>query len=267
MLSILIAVIVGALAGTLIGMDLDSVGWGITCGVVGFMLTQLVIGLILRKKIGAIQAQMQQQMMEAQSKMSRQVNLFQQRQPGNLAGARQLAERLQNELARKTLEETARFEPYYKWSPMLVKQINAMKMQLYFQLRDFSEVDRLMAKAMLLDPFSMAIKLVRLYKNNSAELDTFYNKKCAKTKGDALAFLASVYAWMKLRSEEKDKALRALTAAQALSDNAALIENIDRLKNGKEKNFSNAGFGDQWFALGLEEFKPKMLRRKNGGMY
>ena len=59
MLSILIAVIIGIAVGFAIGSDLQSLPWGIVCGIGGYMLTQIVISLILRKKINAVQAEIQ----------------------------------------------------------------------------------------------------------------------------------------------------------------------------------------------------------------
>ena len=57
------------------------------------------------------------------------------------------------------------------------------------------------------------------------------------------------------------KAVAALVAAKKLSDNATLVENCDRLVNGKLKHFSNAGFGDAWYSLYLEEPKIKPQRQ------
>ena len=75
------------------------------------------------------------------------------------------------------------------------------------------------------------------------------------------ALVASTYAWIKLRQEQPDKAVAALVAAKKLSDNATLIENCDRLVNGKTKHFSNAGLGDAWYSLYLEEPKIKPQRQ------
>ena len=59
--------------------------------------------------------------------------------------------------------------------------------------------------------------------------------------------------------------MAALRSARKLSDHPVLIDNLDKLVNDRKKDFSNAGFGDQWYALGLEEFKPKAVRRRNNG--
>ncbi len=265
MLSILIALLISCGIGIVIGHDLQSPGWGITCGIAAYVITQIIISLILRKKINAIQAGIQNEMNADRERINRQLTTFQQRQPGNMNGLKQLADRLQSEVSRKLLAATDRFKVFYPWSPMLYKQINAMKVQLYFQVKDYEEVDRLLPKSMLLDPLSLSIKLVRMFKNEDGELDKFYNKKCSKFKGEQGAFIACVYAWIKLKQQNTQAAVAALRSARKLSDHPVLVENLDKLLNDRKKDFSNAGFGEQWYALGLEEFKPKAVRRRNNG--
>ena len=115
MLSIIIAVAIGIGIGCALGIDLQSTGWGITCGVAGYVATQIVISLILRKKVNAVQAGIQNEMNMDRERINRQLTTFQQRQPGNMTGLKQLADRLQNEVSRKLLEATERFQIYYPW--------------------------------------------------------------------------------------------------------------------------------------------------------
>ena len=123
------------------------------------------------------------------------------------------------------------------------------------------QTDELLKHCFLMDPRSLAIKLVRLYKTEDPGLDKFYQKRCRRLKGEDGALVASTYAWIKLRQEQPEKAVAALVAAKKLSDNATLVENCDRLVNGKLKHFSNAGFGDAWYSLYLEEPKIKPQRQ------
>ena len=102
MLSIL-ALIIGAGVGSAVGIDLQSTPWGITCGIAGYVVTQIIISLILRKKINALQAALQEQMNADRERINRQLNTFQQRQPGNVNGLKQLADRLQAEVSRKNV--------------------------------------------------------------------------------------------------------------------------------------------------------------------
>ncbi len=260
MLSIILSILAGIIIGMITSRDLGT-GWGIVCMVGTFLIVQFLIGLVIRRKVNAIQQSLQTIMQEAQAKINRQMQLYQQRPPGSLRAAQQTLEKLQNDAIRKTLQETERFNPWYKWNPMLKRQINTMKMQLYFQLKEFSKTDELLKHCFLMDPRSLAIKLVRLYKTEDPGLDKFYQKRCRRLKGEDGALVTSTYAWIKLRQEQPDKAVAALVAAKKLSDNATLVENCDRLVNGKLKHFSNAGFGDAWYSLYLEEPKIKPQRQ------
>ena len=66
------------------------------------------------------------------------------------------------------------------------------------------------------------------------------------------------------RDKAEQAARAALTAAKNKSDHPVLLENHEKLVNGKAKQFSNAGFGDMWYALFLEEPKMKPQRQRQG---
>ena len=109
--------------------------------------------------------------------------------------------------------------------------------------------------------------MVRLYRNEDDRFDKFSRGKIRSAKGVAAAFLASVYAWIKLKQGDEKAALAALVEAKKESDHPALIDNYTKLANGKAKQFSNSGFGDMWYALYLEEPKVKPQRQRQGWMY
>ena len=123
----IISLVVGAAVGLLTSRDL-GVGWGIVCGVAIFMISQLVIMLILRKKLNRIQLGMQQTMQAAQARIARQVQNFQQRPVGSPKMMQQKLESMQNDALHEALRMTTAFDPFYRWNWMLAKQINTMKM-------------------------------------------------------------------------------------------------------------------------------------------
>lgn len=237
--------------------------WGVICGFIAMMITQLIVGLILRGKIMAGQQRIQEIMQQAQAKIERQMNLYQIRPPASMNSARQQLEKLQSTAAREALAETEQFKRFYRWNFMLERQINAMKVQLLYQLKEYKNVDQLLPKAMLRDPQSMAIALVRSYRNgDEAGLDKFFRRRCRSVKGESGAFLASIYGWIKIKQGQGAGVLAVLLHANKSSDHPVLVENIDKLRNGKEKQYSLSGFGDMWYALALEEPKVKAQRRR-----
>lgn len=260
MLGFIIVFLVGIVSGYFSAQAWGT-GWGITCGIAAFLLAYMILSLILRKFVMDRQIAIQNIMQDAQNKVNRQLEMFNRRPPSSVNAARQILEKIQFDGIRKALAETENFKKFYIWNIMLSRQINTMKVQLYYQLREYSKVDELLPKAILFDPQSLAIKLARMYKNNDPKLDKFYKFKCSRLKGENGAFIASVYAWIKIRQEDQEKALDALRAASKTSDNMVLRENIDRLANGKVKHYSNSGFGDTWYMLALEEPKVKNQRQ------
>ena len=235
--------------------------WSIVYTVILFLIVQLLVGLVIRSLMKRKQNDIQAVMTAAQEKINRQVMLFQRRPPSSMREAQEQLAKMQNDAVRKVLTILDECKTLTYWNWMLARQLNTMRVQLYFQLKDFKKVDALLPKSLVIDQQTMAIKLVRLYRNGDPSLDRFYEKKCAKTKSDALAFLASVYAWIKLKENDTVKATQALVAARKKTDNAVLLENCDRLVNGKFRQFSNAQFGDMWYALMLEEPKVKVQRQ------
>ncbi|MBQ6352253.1 MAG: hypothetical protein IJJ28_03175 [Lentisphaeria bacterium] len=265
MLTLLIALAAGGVCGYFAAAEWGWL-WGAICGVFGFFAAQLTAGLLLRGAVKRRQERIQTIMQTAQQKINKQINLFQIRPPSGMRAAQQMLEKLQNDAARQALEATESFRPLYLWNVMLKRQISAMRGQLHYQLKEFKKASECMDKAMILDPQSIAIRMALFYRDGDtgAALDKFYAAKIRRAKGDDAAFVASVYAWIKLKQGDEAAALAALTAAKKNSDHPVLLENHSKLVNGKAKQYSLAGFGDLWYALYLEEPKVKPQRQRQG---
>lgn len=264
MLTLLIALLVGCGLGFWAHSESWGWGWIAVCGIGGFFAAQLTVGLLLRGAVKRRQDRIQKILQDAQLKINKQINLFQIRPPSGMRAAQQTLEKLQNDAARAALDATADFRPLYKWNFMLKRQIAAMQGQLCFQLKEFKKADEYLEHAILADPQSIAVRMARFYRTEDPRLDKFYHAKTRRAKGESGAFLASVYAWIKLKQGDEKAALAALIAAKKDSDHPVLLENYTRLANGKAKQYSNSGFGDMWYALYLEEPKIKPQRQRQG---
>ena len=173
MLGLIILLVIGSVSGYF-STKAWGTGWGITCAIAAFLLAYLILSLILRSLVMRRQMVIQNIMQDAQNKVNRQLEMFNRRPPSSVNAARQMLEKIQFDAIRKALAELEGFKKFYIWSVMLVRQINTMKIQLHYQLREYSKVDELLPKALLFDPQSLAIKLARMYKNNDPKLDKFY---------------------------------------------------------------------------------------------
>ena len=81
-----------------------------------------------------------------------------------------------------------------------------------------------------------------------------------KTKGDRGAARL-----LDLKQNRIDEAHTVSTQAKEDTENDVLIKNWEHLANGRVKHFSNAGLGDEWYALGLEDPKVTVKRQRVGG--
>lgn len=269
----MLTLIIGAIAGLIVTVVVaipQSIdwgwGWGALAGVLTVIVVQLLISLLIRRKVMQINNKMQEVMMEVRRKVELKQQQFMRRPVGSPKMMMQVLEKEQNEGILKAIEATVMFEPLYKWNFILKRQTNTMKMALYYQLKDFEKVDELMPKALLLDSQSQAMKMARMYRLKDPKLDKYFQKKCARAKGDNAALLYSTYAWMLIKQDRADEALKLLIAAKKRTGSEVIAANWEHLVNGRVKQFSNAALGEQWYALALEEIKqPKpQVQRQRG---
>ncbi len=259
MLSMIIALALGIAVGVAAFSTWNMI-WGILCGIAVIVAVQFGIGWLLRRKVGAVQQKMQLLLSESQAKLSRKIQLMQQRPGTNVKAAQQMLEKEQAQAVRDAMALTVLFKPYYWWSPMLRRQVNTMNMVFHYQLKEFEAVDALLPKCLFYDPQSIAMKMARMYKKEDPKLEKFFKSKTRRLKGNDCALVYATYAWIKVKQDKVDDAIACLIEAKKKSTHPAVVENWERLVNGKVKNFSNAALGDNWYALYLEEPKVRPQR-------
>ncbi|MEI8246125.1 MAG: hypothetical protein WCI51_09865 [Lentisphaerota bacterium] len=262
----MLTVIISAIIGLIIGWASYhewSMGWAIANGFVMAVVTQLLVGLFIRKKVTKINEKIQNVMVEAQNKINRMAQGFQRRPLGSIKEMQKMLEKEQNESVRKALEVSTEMNKFYKWNFLLERQINTMRMLLHFQLRELEEVDKLMSKCLMMDPRAVAIKIIRMYKKGNENFHKVFAKKTKRLKNDDAALLYGLYSWILIKEGQTDKALNALIEAKKKTSHETIIQNWEHLANGRVKQFSNAGLGDMWYSLYLEDakIKPQKMRR------
>ena len=65
-----------------------------------------------------------------------------------------------------------------------------------------------------------------------------------------------------MQRKDIDGAFKALNRALEKSDNETLKSNREHLANNRVAHFTNAGLGEQWYALLLEEPKIRPQRQR-----
>ncbi|MBU8902777.1 MAG: DUF3021 domain-containing protein [Victivallales bacterium] len=259
MLTLIISIMFGLIAGWASSLEYDMT-WTIIIAASVFAVFWIGIGLFIRRQINKVNATIQDQMGEAQKRINRKLQMFQNKPGANVKSVQKTLEKDQNEAIAAALKTTHQIDRYFKWNFLLKKQISTMRMMFYYQMKNFKKVDELLPGCMFLDPRATAFKIARMYKRKNGDIDSFFAKKCRRLKGENAALLYGLYSWILVKNDEADKALKLLTAARKKINHPTIVENREKLANGKIKQFSNSGLGELWYSLYLEE--PKVKQKK-----
>ena len=262
MYALIIALLAGTAAGGISRVSGLSVAWSVFIGLAAFLAVTAVISQIIRIKVKKLNDGLQQIMEETRHKIMMMQNQFMRRPLGSQKVMLQALEKEQNAGIRRAIGACDAFIPYYRWSFLLDRQMNTMKMAFYYQLKEFDQVDKLMPKCLFIDPQSVCLKMARMYMKNEDGIDKLFKKKCRSLKEPACIRPYSLYAWILVKQERYEDALKLLVECKKKTDNETIVRNWEMLANNKYKSFSNSGLGEMWYAMGLEEMKmPKQQQR------
>lgn len=256
-----------ALAVSLKATHTSSIGWAIALGLLLFLALNTAVGLMLKNRIKALMDRVQGVLQAGQRQVQEKTNSWRFRPPGSPKQAQIEIQKMQHALIERALDESGAFEPYFNWVPLLRRQVATMRMQLHYQDRNWAEVDRLMPKCLFLEPLTMSMRLARMYTNGGRddkareEMEKFFAKCAKRLRYGQGAILYGTYAWTKVQGGDLDGAVATLNAATKKMENETIKCNLELLLNGKPKHFNLSGFGDEWYALALEEPRIKMQRQ------
>lgn len=270
MLTIVLNVVLGALVGTGLGMSgTASPGWSVFWGIAVAIVGQVAAGLMLRKKMQAVMNDVQGILKNGQNRMQQKINRWQQKPVGSMKQAQDELMKDQRAMTQEALACVEQLTPYYKWIPMLNRQVDTMRLQFAWQLKELKRVDELMPRAVLMDPLMVAMKLARMYQleQPTAEIEKIFTKSKKRFRYNQSALIYATYAWILVQRKDIDGAFKVMVEANEKNEHEVLKRNRDALANNKVAHFSNAGFGDMWYALFLEEPKVRQQRMQQGGRF
>lgn len=273
MLSLLISALVAtALAGALIASQI-STGTTVFFSIAGFAGTFFLVGFLVRKKMSKAQGELQESMQAAQGRMKRKVQQFQNKPGGNVKQIQRLLEMDQKVMFKEGLELTKRLEPFRKWSLLTGRQIATMRLQFHYQLKEFDQVDEILATCgflrgpMMMDPMAVGMRMARCYKNDDlAGAKKVFKRRIMWFRGERGTLLYGLMSWIYVKVGEPAEARRVLLKAKEATGDDTFIRNWEHLSNDRVKSFSNAGLGDEWYSLYLENPPaPKQQRMRGNG--
>ena len=273
MFAVLVSGLISAAAVAACIVSNAGLGETIAAGVAGFLIPSFLTGHIVRKKVTKVQEALQEKLMNGRKQMDRKIQLFQSRPGGNIKQIQRQLESDQKALITEALAFTGRFEPFQKWNLFMGRQIATMRLQFFYQLKNFEEADKLLASGglftgpMMIEPMSVAMKMARQYKNGDlAGAEKTFKRHVKWFRGDRGTLLYGLMSWIFMAEGESEKARQLLGKAKKITGNETLARNWEMLSNCKEKQFSNSGLGEEWYGLYLESPPlPKQQRIRGDG--
>ncbi len=268
MFSLLIAVVVSAIVVTALKVAQIQQGTTVFFGIVGFIAAYYLVGFLVRKQITKVQKELEGIMKAGQQRISRKIQQAQTKPGVNVKLLQRQLENDQMAVVKDALKFTERLEPFRKWNLLMGRQIATMRMQFLYQLKEFEQVDELLASQglfkgpMMMEPMAVAMKMARQYKNGDiAGAEKTFKKKIKWFRQDRGTLLYALMSWILVKEDKLEEARQLLKKGKEASNNETLTFNWERLSNDKPKSFSNAGLGEEWYGLYLEKPpQPKQQR-------
>jgi len=243
--------------------------WSASGATVGFVLPVVLLNLWLKKQLEKVFLGVQNLLQGTQDTLRRKVNLMQNQFAGSPKALQKLVEQHQEGSIREAIKLLENARPLYKWNLLAERQTNTLRAQLHYQLGEYEAADRYLAKCFILVPVSQAMQLARMHMNGAKPelLDKAFKKALKKYKYDKGVILYALYSWILVKQERVDDAVKLLAEIKDKAENETLRQNWEHLANGRLRSFSNAGLGEQWYALRLETPKPVKAKQQRFGRF
>ena len=271
MLSVLVSALVSMTLATALAAAGINRPTTIFFGIFGFIAAFYLVGFFVRKRIAKVQKELEDIMTKAQQRMTRKVQQFQSRPGGNIKQLQRQLEADQKAVYKEGLDFIPHLEPFKKWSMLMGRQIATMRMQFLYQLKDYDKVDEILNGGgpfkgpLMMEPMTVAMKMARQYKNGDvAGAEKTFRRRIKWFRKDRGTLLYGLMSWILVKEGETEQARDLLSKAKEATGNETLTHNWEQLCNDRVKSFSNAGLGDEWFGLYLENPPTPKQQRVRG---
>ena len=264
MISIVLSIIISFATAYLYSF-IDNATWGIyVTAVITFIISIIVFLRLFSKKIMT-------QINKMQAFISNRNKKIQAKNMSMNGSNPKLIEREQLKMMEEAVLMLAGLEKYFIWAPMLKRQVNGIKFQLYYQAKNFKNAKKYIKDVFLFDANVIAMKLAFLFNDMSPKekeknpknwkLYKIFKKGVWRIRNPHnKAFIFNTYAWILTQSKLTEEAIKVLNQGLKKTKNDKNIQNnLTRLQNNKP--LSNSVYGLAWWGLFLEDI-PKAKTRK-----
>jgi hypothetical protein len=265
-LNMLLALTTGVV---LTATDVSPWYWSILWGLLVLISGQVALSFILRKKMASISDRVQGIMKVGQAKMQAKMQRWRVKPVGSPKAAEQELAKDRDAMIAEVQAVLKPLEKYRLWVPLLGRQLATMELQFAWQRRDYKRVDTLLPRALLIEPFLMCIRLARLWQQDASTEDIrkAFEKMVRRARYGTTALVYATFAWVLVKRGDVDAAYKVLVEADEKNEHPVIKANKEVLANNKLAHFTNVGFGDEWYALWLEEPKMRAKRMRDNGRF
>jgi hypothetical protein len=270
MITVILNVLLAVVTGVVLTLtDVSPWYWSILWGLLVLIGGQVALGMVLRRKMAGMSEQIQAVMQRGQAKMQAKVQRWRIKPVSSQKAAEQEIAKDRDAMIAEVQALVKPLEKYRLWVPLLGRQLATMELQFAWQRRDYVRVDLLLERALLVEPFLMCIRLARMWqKNESTEaIQKVFQKMTRRARYGTTALLYSTFAWMLLKRGDVEGAYKVLVEADEKNEHPVIKANKEILMNNKIAHFTNVGFGEEWYALWLEEPKMRAKRMRDNGRF
>ena len=212
LLNVLLALAVGV---GLTAADVSPWGWSILWGVLTLVLGQVALGWVLRKRMSAVTDRVQAVLAKGQAQMQAKIKRWQAKQMGNPKAAEAELAKDRDAMIAEIQALLQPLERYRWWIPLLGRQLATMELQFAWQRKDWTRVDALLPRALLVDPTLVCIKLARQWQQEAptADLAKTFRRAVRRARYDTTALLFGTFSWMLVKRGDIDGAYKVLIEA------------------------------------------------------
>lgn len=262
MLTIILAFLAATLtwSGVYYGFEGRHWGWATLAGFAGFIAVALPITWLIRKRMEMIFNAVQGKIISSQEQLRRKILALQNKMQSGPKFQAQI-EKEQADSIREAIKMLDELKPIQKWNLLVLRQYNTFKGQMLFQIKDFEEAAPLLDKALVLEPLTLAMQMVLMYKKGDVKkLEKAFYKGTGRFKDEKGTLLYALYSWVLVAENRISEAVAILDEGRKKCESEVLQQNWDHLVNGRTKRFSNAALGEQWYALYLENLPQQKMK-------
>lgn len=254
MLTIVIALSAALIAwcGIFFAIPGEHWAWATLTAILALILTSIPLNLWIRKRMEALFNKVQLHIVQSQEQLKTKANALQFKIQ-NQAKLMEIIEKDQATSIRQAITMLDDIAPLQKWNVLAVKQANTLKGSLLYQIKDFTAAEPLLLKAMILDPMTLAMQMALHYRKDNLEaVEKLFHKGTGRFKNEKATLIFALYSWILVQKGRIKEAIVVLDSGKDRCENEILRKNWEALTNDRTRQFSNAGFGEQWYALLLE---------------